>query len=188
MATVTENKIERLSDSSILKKGDKWSRQSYGQVIQRGFGKVEVQNENGDTWAIDSELFEREFRVHDQFEDTVEKTKTELAEICMENPRVVMTVCFNKQVEPNDVADALREEIGDQKASDITSRTFRKMVRSLIAGEERVMVGRHTCTKDTGGRLFFHDMEASAADRTRRVDPRTIKWMIVNNIKYVLKK
>ena len=55
------------------------------------------------------------------------------------------------------------------------------------------MVGRHYGAVDEFGRIHFVDMEIerditkSYDNRMRLVDPRTIKYLIVNNVKYILK-
>lgn len=202
-ATATEEtKSKQLSKVKDLKVGDKWSRQSYGKVIGIlpkselggvGVTTVEVENEHGLQWRISQELFEKEFITHDQFHHNEIKTRTELAEICMENPRVVMTICFKKQNEPNDVADALQEKLSYiDSAEDVgeligNRRRWRKLIRDTMADNDRTLVGFHACTKDTGGRLFFTDMEVEEGSNVRKVDPRNIRWMIVNNVKYLVK-
>lgn len=197
-ATATETKevkSEQLSKVEDLKVGDKWSRQSYGKVIGiisplGGVTTVEVENEHGLQWRISQELFEKEFLTHDQYDETEMKTRTELAEICMENPRVVMTICFKKQNEPNDVADALQDKLNDVDDVDElidNRRKWRKLIRDTMADNDRTLIGFHTCAKDTGGRLFFTDMEIEDGSNVRKVDPRNIRWMIVNNVRYVVK-
>lgn len=59
-------------------------------------------------------------------------------------------------------------------------------VTDTIAGDLRVMRGRHYGEiEETTGRVSFFDMEANAP---RQVDPRTIQSLIVNDIKYTIKK
>ena len=72
---------------------------------------------------------------------------------------------------------------------------FKKAVSKAIdlKGEERTMVGRHYGTQDANGRVSFVDMEvetkASGYDaRMRLVDPRTLNYLIVGGVKYVVKK
>lgn len=192
-ATATEPKSDReqLSKVKDLKVGDKWSRQSYGKVIKVvGLEGIEVENEHGLQWRISEDLFEKEFLTHDQYDNTEIKTRTELAEICVENPRVVMTICFKKQNESNDVADALQDKLNGVDDIDElidNRRRWRKLIRETMADNDRTLVGFHTCAKDTGGRLFFTDMEVEEGSNVRKVDPRNIRWMIVNNMKYVVK-
>ena len=55
------------------------------------------------------------------------------------------------------------------------------------------MKGRHYGNIDDLGRIHFIDMEVEKGDnpdydgRSRQVDPRTIQYLIVNNVKYTLK-
>ena len=59
------------------------------------------------------------------------------------------------------------------------------MLKDATAGEERTMIGRHYGVTDEFGRLRFTAMEKDGG--LRLVDPRTVEWAIIDNIKYELK-
>ena len=60
------------------------------------------------------------------------------------------------------------------------------ILQLATAGDERTMIGRHQGVQDDFGRLQFTDMEATGSP-LKQVDPRTVEWSIIGNVKYVLK-
>ena len=54
-------------------------------------------------------------------------------------------------------------------------------------GEERVLRGRLISHEALLGRSSVEDLDLPAGDRTRLVDHRTLKFLILNGVKYVLK-
>jgi len=66
-------------------------------------------------------------------------------------------------------------------------------LKTALEGEERTMVGRHYGSQDEFGRIKFIDMDAKldpAKDydtRQRLVDPRTLNWLILKGVKYIVK-
>lgn len=73
----TETSIRHKSSARQLKRGDKWSRHSYGEVVDFRHGAVVVKNEHGLEWTIDESLFEKEFNVADQYAKVEKITRTE---------------------------------------------------------------------------------------------------------------
>ena len=61
-------------------------------------------------------------------------------------------------------------------------------------GENRAMKGRHYGNVDEFGRIQFIDMEETKGTnpeydaRLRQVDPRTLRALIINKVKYTKKK
>lgn len=54
-------------------------------------------------------------------------------------------------------------------------------------GKERVLRGRLIKPEPLLGRSMVEDLDEPANNRVRQVDHRTIKWLIVENVKYVVK-
>lgn len=179
-----------------VKKGDFYSRISYGTILSNDGSSLNIANEKGESWTIGVKIFENEFKVHNQASETLKVTRTEMAQIFLENARVIMTVCFNKQVKEKEVIEKL-VDLYPNKGKIISEADFKKKVKEIvgevITGEERVMIGRHNGSIDEFGRIHFVDMEANYDTskeydtRMRLVDPRTINWLIVNDKKYELK-
>ena len=73
----------------------------------------------------------------------------------------------------------------------IVSQSFNKpMTVNFIKQDktERTMVGRVTSSEPLLGRSYMEDSEETKAHKIKQVDHRTINWVIVDGVKYVLKK
>lgn len=164
--------------------------QYYIQVDTLPSGGIVVLNENGQKISL-SEKYVQDCLISADNYTTEEKvTRTQLAEKFISSTRVVMTVCYNKQVKSSDVKDKLASLEG------LTSAAFKKEVgkvsKTLLEGEERIMIGRHYGHINEFGRIDFVDMEQEKGEgifdaRLRQVDPRTINWLIVDGVKYIQK-
>lgn len=151
-------------------------------VIDDNANKIQLSKEYAEQMLVSAHDFTKEEKV----------TKTELAEKFISNPRVAMTVCFFKQVKEADVVSEIMKAYEGSTIKTMET-AIKKAVKKGLNGEERIMVGRHYSTTDEFGRVHFIDMEVARDDsksydnRSRLVDPRTIQYLIVNNIKYTLK-
>jgi hypothetical protein len=128
-----------------------------------------------------------------QFEKTEKVTKTELANIFIANSNVAITVDFNKQVKETDVVKEIITAYESSTPKEVEA-AVKKAVKKGMSGEERTMVGRHHGAVDEFGRIHFTDMEIERDttkkdydNRHRLVDPRTINFLIVKGVKYILK-
>lgn len=175
-----------------LKVGSKLSEVQYYSVDKIKGDKVQLRNDMGEHIVVDSKYVESCITSADQFTETKNVTKTEAANILLSNPGVVMTICFNKQVKEADVVKEIMEAYEGSTVKTMES-AIKKAVKHAITGVERVMVGRHFGELNELGRVNFVDMEeekdmSKAYDnRIRQVDPRTVNWLIVRNVKYTVK-
>ena len=167
-----------------LKPGDKWSRHSYGEVVRGNLRSIEVKNEHGLQWSIDADLFEKEFNVADQFQSVEKVNRTEMVEKITAAARLVMTVHFRKKPEHKTLVDIVTKLL-DSDLSRPKPRALSALLKTATAGEERTMVGRHYGVSDEFGRLRFTAMEKNGG--LRLIDPRTVEWAIIDNVKYELK-
>jgi len=165
-------------NTSKVKVGSVYSRHSFGSVKSIGMGNAMIENENGDSWQISMELLEKEFSFADQAEEEKTVSRTEAIEALTAHPFMAMTVNFNKQPKAEDVATNLK---GGQGA--MSDKDWKKHVEKFMEGEERTMIGHHFGTFDEHRRLQF----ISSGEGPRLVDPRTINWLIVDRIKYIVK-
>ena len=188
MSTVTQT--SKKSNAHKLSPGDHWSRNSYGTVVEVQHDSIIVQNDKGDKWAIDSPLFESEFSTADQFTDTVKVTRTEMVQKIIGSARVVMTIFFRKQAQPAILKAAVMQLLVDvsRGAPILKDRALGKLLKDATAGGERTMVGRHYGTTDEFGRIQFLDVEGSVSGTGLKVvDPRTVEWCIIENVRYEVK-
>ena len=179
-----ETKSTKKSNADKIKAGDKWSRHSYGTVKRVDWKQVQIENENGLLWTIDSNIFEQEFTVADQYTDVVKVTRTEMVEKIVSAARVCMTVNFRKKAEPKSLVDYVTSLL-DGTVARPKPRALSAALKNITSGEERTMVGRHYGTSDEFGRLQFTAMETGGG--LRLIDPRTVEWAIIENVRYELK-
>lgn len=178
------------SNADQLQVGDHWSRNSYGQVVAINQDAIRVKSESDLTWEVDPPLFEAEFHTADQFTSTKKVTRTEMVQKIIESARIAMTIFFHKQANPKDLkqaVNALLVDVASQGRSAIPKdRALGKLLKEATAGAERTMVGRHFGTTDEFGRIQFLDVESSSPG-LKTVDPRTVDWAIIGNVRYELK-
>lgn len=168
-------------DANKVKVGDTYSRHSFGIIksIDPYNGSMTIENSNGNKWTIGKEIVALEFSIAEQFESEEKVSRTRMIEIMTEHPRTAMTINFNKKPDPKKIAKELEGGKGSDSAKDWNAK-----VKKLVAGEERTMIGYHTLSFDEHRRLRFQE----TGKGQRLVDPRTLNWMIVDRVKYVIGK
>lgn len=188
-----------MSKLKNLKKGSILSETSYFIVKQINKKDITLEDDFGNEIEIGNEYVEKILVSADYFEIEEKKSMTELAEIFLNNPRIAMTVCFMKKdtVKTKKAYDAevnaAIQKVQNARVGDVPTLLkdlIENPVSKVIPGEERIMKGRHYGQVDDLGRVQFVDMELPKTDSVggiRQVDPRTIKYLIVNGVKYTLK-
>jgi len=148
--------------------------------IDRAAREVTVTNDRGQRLRIAGGVLESETHSARQFSRTEEKTATELAAILAGVKDRVFTVMFLKQQTDASVAAALQSV----RAGDLdTPAKRRKFARDkILRGEERVLTGHLIGVEERLGRVQVWDLETAGP---RRIDSRTIRWIIVDDAKYV---
>lgn len=155
---------------------------------------------NGESVILSKEYVERFLQSADQFTTEEKVTGTDLINIILANPRTVMSVYFQK-ADQNKTKKDIKEET-EQWAKDVQAAFLakgasaieeyaQKPVIDYIPGEMRKMKGYFLGEQDERGRLKFIDMEKDKKGNKnipKVIDPRTTQYVIVNNIKYTLKK
>lgn len=189
-------KIKNLKPGSIL------SETSFFKVKSIEKNDIIVTDDFGNDLKIGNAYAEKILNSADYFETEEKKTMTELADILKNNPRVAMTVAFYKKdvnktqkAYKAEVEAAIKEvqEATVSKVEAILKNLIENPISKVIPGELRVMRGRHYGYVDDLGRIHFVDMEQEKGSnpesdsRMRQIDPRTIQYIIVNGVKYLLK-
>lgn len=184
MATKTSPKK---SNSNKLSPGDHWSRNSYGTIIEVSHDAITVENDQGVGWRIDASLFEAEFSTVDQFVETKKITRTEMVNKIVSSARVAMTIFFRKKPEHKTLVDLVDDLLGDSVKP--SRRALSAQLKTATAGVERTMIGRHFGGTDEFGRIQFLDVEQRPGSSVglKTVDPRTIEWCIIENVRYEIK-
>ena len=175
---MTVAETTRRCKASDIKEGDIFTRHSFGKVVKRFHdNRFRVKNSEGMEWEIDAGILESEFSFADQHEVTETCSRTRIIEVLRSYPRTAMTVCFRKKLDPETVANQL------QDANRSTDPVWLKAVKKALEGETRIMIGQHTNTFDAHSRLKFTE----AGKGFRLIDTRTIEWLVVDQMKYVVK-
>lgn len=189
-------------DITKLKVGAILSETSFFKVTGKTVHAIAVEDDFGNSVNISNDYVENILSSADLFEKEEKMTMTGLAELFIGSPRVAMTVAFIKKSKKK-TKKAYDAEVSTviEKVQNARVSEVEGLLKDLIAnpiskeipGELRVMKGRHYGKIDDLGRIHFIDMEVDKGDnpdydaRSRQVDPRTIQYLIVNNVKYTLK-
>lgn len=181
MATTT---LETRSNPKSLKVGDRLSRVSYMEIVGKRGSSFSVKNEEGMTWTIAGSILQNEAYSASQYTEEREVNRTEMVEALESAGDSVFTVVFDKKISQKSIAAALAEldELPSKKTA------LNKLAKSMMAGEERTLVGYLASTEPKMGRSVVIDLEIPAdKHRPRLVDHRTIKELILRNVRYTLK-
>lgn len=173
---------------SKIKQGDVFSELQFYTVQERYGNRIDLKNTDGILLTVDADYVKKCLSSADQCTELKKVTKTELAQRFLDSPRVAMTVNFNKKLDKKKVSEQVASTY-DKLTLGMTLEDFKEKIMSIInlEGEPRTMVGRHYGHTDTNGRVGFTDMTITKGSQYRLVDPRTINYLIVNNIKYITK-
>lgn len=186
-----------MSVYSSLKEKTVLGETQYYVVEKVAGNKVQLKPEGGNSIVVDSGYVDQFLHSADYVKDTVSDSQTALISTIMSNPRTVMTVVF-KKADTNKTKKAYNAEKA-AKVAEISKAPVSKItgllndlidnpITTVIPGELRTMKGYHTGVVDERGRIQFTDMEIATGHKLRQVDPRTVLSVIVNGIKYNLKK
>lgn len=181
-----------------LKVGEKLSETQYYSVEKIGKEKILLINDHGETIVVDKNYVETCLTSAIQYEKEEKVNRTEVINKFLSSPGVVMAVNYNKQVKEKDALDAMKSiypNKGGKMLSEVDyAKKAKEILSSVITGEERTMIGRHYGSINEFGRMPFIDMEkvkdpakAEYDSRMSQVDPRTINWLIVRGVKYIVK-
>jgi hypothetical protein len=185
--------------TTSLKPGSILSETSFYVVQKVNKDTVDMVDDFDNQLVLGNAYVEKILTSADIFEKEEKKTMTELAELFINSPRIAMTVAFVKK-DTDKTKKAYEAEkqskiqqIQNAKVSDLPkllNDLIENPLSKVIPGEVRVMKGRHYGQIDDLGRVQFVDMEipgTNTAAKFRQVDPRSIQYLIISGIKYILK-
>jgi len=179
-------KIKKMATFKNLKKGNVLSETQFYVVKEINKDEAILLNDTNEEITVSRDYVDKLLNSANDFAKEEKITKTLAAELLLNNPNIALTVNFNKQVKPEDVEKEILDAYANNTPSALPA-AVKKAVKSAINGVERTMVGRHNGGVNEFGRINFVDMEEKGPNKTRQVDPRTINWLIVKGIKYVVK-
>lgn len=169
-----------------LKVGEILSETQFYKVARIKGSEVELSTETGESVTVSSEYVDKLITSASQFDKIEKLNKTDGAALLIASAHVAMTVSFNKKVDEKEVIEQTVKEVEGSNIGDIR-KAITKAIKKTISGEERVIVGKHNGNVNNFGRLTFIDMEKTAPDNVRQVDPREINYLILRGVKIEIK-
>lgn len=200
-----------------LRVGDIISESSHYKVLSIGTNVDLYHQESGETVTIGKGYLQRYTNSGDEYEEEVEVTKEDKRDGTPGIRTIfegihsgqVFTVCFKKQDKPKSKKQYDKEvaAIIDKFSADIdtvknnkkgVANAAKSLVQHLldhpvlpyIEGEERVLRGYKIQFESRDGRYNCIDMDIERTDKEEGIRPvniNTIKWLIYNGKKYVVK-
>lgn len=180
-----------------LKVNECLSEVQYYRVVKIAGEKIQLVNDWNENIVVDKSYVEKCLTSAEQFDKTETLNKTDAASLLLKNPNVVMTVNFNKQVKEADVKKQIHELYPNKGGKILSEADFKKNVntilKSALEGEGRNMIGFHRSHINDLGRLEFIDLEVekdstkSYENRVRFIDTRTLNFLILRGVKYLIK-
>jgi hypothetical protein len=173
--------------SKNIKIGEKLSVTNYYTVTDSSEKEVNVTDYKGNKFSIGKRVIDDECHSASQFEETETVTRTKIVELVENAGHTIMTVTFTKQPTIDSVLEIIESE--SENLSGGTKKKKKEIVKSLLAGEERVMIATLLRNgKEESGRIKVVDMEIEPPKYAMRlIDTRTISSLILENVKYVVK-
>lgn len=176
-----------------LKTGDVLSETSFYKVEKVVGNKVQLGMENGESVVLDEGYVNSFLSSADQYSKEEAVTRTEMGEIMIKSSFRALTASYQKQVKDTDIQKEIQDAYDNSTPKEFGTK-MKAAVKKGLNGEERIMKGRHFGVQDVNGRLSFVDMgidrdtSKTYDTRLRLLDPRTLNWLIVDDVKYIIKK
>lgn len=178
-----------------MQKGEILSELQFYTVKEVSSTNIILTTDNNQDITVTAKYADAMLNSADDHATTEKITRTELVSKFLSSTRVAMTVNFNKKIKEAEVKKEIVNLYPNKGGKIISQADFKKEVGRMLdlKGEERTMIGRHYGSQDENGRVSFIDMNAerdTSKDydtRFRLVDPRTLNYLIVENVKYEVK-
>jgi len=144
---------------------------------------VHVANHSGGSWIISKQLLTRDMVSADHFEKEIKCSMSELSIILQSCGDCIFRVKFKKKVDEKEIMEKLKGiKVKDLKAP----AKLKQLSKEILEGEERVITCRHDLIEDNMGRSVVIDLDAPKKSNVRKIDHRTINFIIFKNVKYTL--
>lgn len=178
-------------DVSQLQVGDYISEMIYYQVKKVNSKTVILLDQRGEEVKVDKSLLANAWSAN-QYHSEELVNRHELNNILVQVGHHVFTAHFTKQPKDSDIKkkllDALRDAEGNYLEPKNAEKNLKKISKSLLEGEERILTGYFVKVNPGLGRSLVIDLEvADDKNRLRQIDHRTINWIIFKGIKYIVK-
>lgn len=170
--------MNKKSDASQLREGDFLSEIQYYKVLQVNSTGVLVVNEREMEFTISRGIIEEGSFCAGQYAEEQLVTRTELVTILANAGETVFTANFNKKLDVSGLKEAFNDPAVQVKSKAAMER--------MLLGEERTIVGYLKSSDAMSGRFQVVDLE-DEKKLVKQVDQRTLNWVILRNVKYIVK-
>ena len=136
---------------------------------------------NDDEVTIDKEIMRDEMHNANVWDQEQPMTITALAEKLANANNMCFQVCFTTK--PND--KKVQELLQELKAPPKDAAAIKELAKQCITGNETTLICRLSKAEGKLGRSLVVELPTQGY---RQVDHRTIKWIVIDNVKYTLKK
>lgn len=167
-------------DVTKLAVGDTFSGTSYFRTTQDDGSTVQTKS-SGQAITVSKDILQTQMYNASAFGSEEKISLTKVAELLENANTACFTVCFRTKVDESLVKDKLKSV----KAADFKDKAKLKQIsKELIEGKEATLVGRLSKAAGKLGRSLVIDLPTQGY---RQVDHRTLKWLIIKNVKYTVK-
>lgn len=192
-------KVQDLKQGAVLSETAFYVFQSF----DKSTGLALLKNDDGREVKIGAKYVEELLESADYFEREEELNQTDLITKFAESRRMAITVHFVKkgsEKSPTKFKKEVKEAVDKVINAKVTeveklmTDYLTNPIEKFLPGEPRTASGRHYGIPNEFGRYPFIDMAKDKGTnpahdgRTIQVDPRTLEWIIVDKVKYKLKK
>ena len=168
-------------DKNNLAVGNWFSGTRYFKAISSKRDEV-VCRSKGQEITISKDIMEYEMNNANVFENEEKLPLTKIATKLTEANNTAFTACFTSKVDEK----AVKEKLSMCKATDLKDEAAAKaLAKELLLGRERTITGRLSKAEGKMGRSLIIDLNTNGYGQ---IDHRTLKWLIIDNVKYTVKK
>ncbi len=181
MAGDKKKKEEPKWDFTKLAVGNTFSGTSYYKATAES-GDMVTTNCAGKDITVGRDILEEQMNNASVFATTEKLSLTKVAKILGEANTACFTVCYSCKVDEK----AIKERISGVTATELQDKAkLKALAHEILEGKETTLVGRLSKSIGKLGRSLIIDLPTQGY---RLVDHRTLKWLIIKNVKYVVSK
>jgi hypothetical protein len=179
-------------DASRLHVGEFLSDVQYYKVVKVSPRTVTVSNERGFESKIDRTIIEEGMYSAGQYNLKQTLNRSQACELLENAGSAVFTVNFRKQVREKELREQILEAIatpdGELLGRSELQKRIKQVSKTALEGEERTLIGYLVDSEPRMGRSTVIDLNIPPdRDRLRLVDHRTLNWLIIRNVKYIVR-
>lgn len=173
-----EKKKEPKWNSTKLAVGNWFSGTRYFRAVEEKDNQIKMRSEGQDI-TVSRDILEQQMYNASVF-DTEEKISlTKVASALEKAGEACFTACFNTKVDEKEVASRLAKATQDEL------KNSKALASEILTGKEHTLVGRLSKGESKLGRSLVIDLPTQFY---RQVDHRTLRWLVLKNVKYTVKK